>query len=80
MRDTIRYEIFKGDPPRSPRWLEAVEGLEQAMNRLEELATNDPSSDYYLYSNQADKLIRHLHRRLPRPDERPGDISQKKTG
>src|ERR1700751_5414909 len=56
MRDTSRYEIFKEDPPRSPRWLEAVEGLEQAMNRLEELAANDPSSDYYLYSNQADKL------------------------
>ena len=78
MRDTIRYEIFKEDPPRSPRWLEAVEGL--AMNRIEELAANDPSADYYLYSNQADKLIRHLHRTLPRPDDRPGDISQKKTG
>jgi hypothetical protein len=65
MRDTTRYEIFKDDPPRSPRWLEAVEGLEQAMNRLEELATNDPSSDYYLYSNQADRLIRHLRRTSP---------------
>lgn len=51
VRDTTRYEIFKDDPPRSPRWLEAVEGLEQAMNRIEELATHDPSSDYYLYSN-----------------------------
>jgi len=80
MRDTIRYDIFKDDPPRSPRWLEAVDGLEQAMNRLEQLATNDPSFDYYLYSNQADKLIRHLRRTLPRPDDRPGDISQKKTG
>jgi hypothetical protein len=80
MRDTIRYEIFKEDPPRSPRWLEAVEGLEQAMNRLEELTTNDTSSDYYLYSNQADKLIRHLRRRLPRPDEMPLDNSKKKTG
>jgi hypothetical protein len=80
MRDTIRYEIFKDDPPRSPRWLEAVEGLEQAMNRIEELATNDPSSDYYLYCNQADKLIRHLRRTSTRPDEMPLDKSQKKTG
>jgi hypothetical protein len=80
MRDTIRYEIFKDDPPRSPRWLEAVEGFEQAMNRIEELATNDPSSDYYLYSNQADKLVRHLRRTLPRADDMPGDTSQKKTG
>jgi hypothetical protein len=80
MRDTTRYEIFKDDPPKSPRWLEAVEGLEQAMNRLEELATNDPSSDYYLYSNQADKLIRHLRRTSSRPDAMSQDKSQKKTG
>ena len=80
MRDTTRYEIFKDDLPRSPRWLEAIDGLEQAMNRLEELATNDPSSDYYLYSNQADKLIRHLRRTSPHPDEMHVDKSQKKTG
>ena len=79
MRDAIRYEIFKDDPPRSRRWLEAVEGLERAMNRIEELATNDPSSDYYLYCNQADKLIRHLRRTSPRPDETPLDKSRKKT-
>jgi hypothetical protein len=80
MRDTIRYEIFKDDPPRSPSWLEAVHGLEEAMSRIEELAANDPYSDFYLYCNQADKLIRHLRRTLPRPDDMPGDISQKKTG
>jgi hypothetical protein len=50
------------------------------MNRIEELATNDPSSDYYLYCNQADKLIRHLRRTSTRPDEMPLDKSQKKTG
>ena len=80
MRDTIRYEIFKDDPPRSPRWLEAIEGLEEAVNRIEELAANDTSSDYYLYCNQADKLIRHLRRTSTRPDEMPLDKSQKKTG
>jgi len=80
MCDTIRYEIFKDDPPGSPRWLEAVEGLEQAMNRLEELAANDSSSDYYLYCNQVDKLIRRLRHTSPRPDDKPGDASQKKAG
>ena len=24
MRDTTRYEIFKDDPPKSPRWLEPL--------------------------------------------------------
>ena len=80
MVDAIRYEIFKDDPPDSPAWLEAVYGLEEAMLRIEDLAANDPYSDYYLYCNQADKLIRHLRRTLARPGDRPGDIPQKKTG
>jgi hypothetical protein len=80
MVDTIRYEIFKADPSRSPTWLEPVYGLEEAMLRIEELAANDPYSDFYLYCNQADKLIRHLRRTSPRPDELPRGTSQKKTG
>ena len=80
MRDAIRYEIFKGDSPGSPRWLEAVEGLEQAMNRLEELAASDPSSDYYLYCNQIDTLIRHLRPTSPSADAQSGKVSRKKAG
>lgn len=80
MGDAIRYEIFKDDFPGSPRWLEAVEGLEQATNRIEELAASDPSSDYYLYCAQADKLIRRLRSRSPRTTAAPRDASRKKTG
>jgi hypothetical protein len=80
MRDTIRYEIFKGDSPGSPRWLEAVEGLEQATNRIEELAANDPSSDYYLYCNPVDKLIRHLRPTSPSFEVLSSDMSRKKAG
>ena len=79
MRDTIRYEIFKDDPPRNPRWLEAVEGLEEAINRIEELAAKDTSSDHYLYCNRVDKLIRRLRAASPRT-ESAGDVSQKKVG
>jgi len=79
IRDTIRYEIFKDDPPRSPRWLEAVEGLDEAMNRIEELAAKDTSSDYYLYCNRVDKLIRRLRATSPRTDAAE-DVSQKKAG
>jgi hypothetical protein len=80
MRDTIRYEIFKGDPPRSPRWLASIEGLEQATNHIEELAANDPSSDYYLYCVQADKLIRHLRRTSPSFEVLSDNVPQKKAG
>jgi hypothetical protein len=79
-KEPIRYEIFKGDPPGSPRWLEAVGGLEQATNRIEELAASDPSSDYYLYCNQVDKLIRHLRPTSPSPDILPIDVYKKKAG
>jgi hypothetical protein len=80
MRDTIRYDIFRGDSPQSRSWFEAVYGLEEAMRRVEELAENDPYSDFYLYCDQADKLIRHLRRTLPRPGNIPRDTTQKKTG
>ena len=80
MRDTIRYEIFKSDPPGRPRWLEAIEGLEQATNRIEELAAGDPSYEYYLYCVQADKFIRHLRRTSRRPNLLPSEASKKKAG
>jgi hypothetical protein len=57
-----------------------VEGLEQATNRIEELAAKDPSSEYYLYCLQADKLIRHLRRTSPGSYALPRDLSRKKTG
>jgi hypothetical protein len=60
--------------------LQAVEGLEQATNRIEELAASDPSSDYYLYCNRVDKLIRHLHRTSPSSEVLPINASQKKAG
>lgn len=80
MRDTIRYDIFRDDSARNPSWLETVDGLEEAMRRMEELAANDPCSDFYLYCNQANKLIRRLRRTLPRPNDMSGDASQKRTG
>jgi hypothetical protein len=78
-QDVITYDIFRDDPAGRPVWVEAVEGLEHAMNRIEELAASDPA-DYYLYCAQAGKIIRHLKTRSIRTDERPGDAPQKKAG
>jgi hypothetical protein len=80
IRETIRYEILKEDLEGNPCWIESVEGLEHATNRIEELAANDPSSDYYLYCLQADKLIRRLRRTSPSPAVLPYDVSKKKAG
>ena len=49
------------------------------MNRIEELAAKDTSSDYYLYCNRVDKLIRRLRATSPRTDAAE-DVSQKKAG
>jgi hypothetical protein len=77
VQDTITYDIFKEDSPASPLWLEAVGGLEQAMNRMEEIAMGDPSSDYFLFCTQADKVVRRLRRRSVRLDDMPSTSSPK---
>ena len=80
IRHTIRYEILKEDVEGNPCWIESAEGLEQATNRIEELAASDPSSDYYLYCLQADRLIRRLSRTSPSSNVLPVDVSEKKAG
>jgi hypothetical protein len=60
--------------------MEVVEGLEQATNRLEQLAADDPTCDYFLYSAQAGKVVRRQQWKSSRPDDIPGDSSRKKAG
>jgi hypothetical protein len=78
--DTIIYDIFKDDFTGGPLWIEAVEGLEQATNRMEELAAIDTAYDYYLFCAQAGKIVRRLRRKSTRLDEDSGGASQKKAG
>ena len=62
IRHTIRYEILKDDFEGNSCWIESVEGLAQATNRIEELAASDPFPEYYLHCVRADRLIRRLRR------------------
>ena len=55
LSDDITYDIFKDDAIGSPSWIEAVQGLERAMSRMEELAASE-ESDYYLFCAQAGKI------------------------
>lgn len=77
---TIKYDIFKSDSAGRLLRVEAVEGLEQATNRIEELAAIDQTSDYFLYCAEAGKVVRHLQRTSARPGDMSGDASRKKTG
>ena len=76
----INYDIFKSDGTKSLLRVEAVEGLEPAMNRMEELAANDPTFDYFLYCADAGKVIRRLRRTSPSGDTLTDEASRKKAG
>ena len=79
MSDDITYDIFKDDPVGSPLWIEAVQGLERAMNRMEELAAAE-DCEYYLFCAQVGKIVRRMKRKSPRLDEKPSDQSRKMAG
>jgi hypothetical protein len=79
-KDTIRYEIFKCNSVGKLLRVEAVEGFARATSRIEELASNDPTFDYFLYCAEAGRVVRHLQRTSSSGDVLPGDVSQKKAG
>jgi hypothetical protein len=62
LSDDITYDIFKDDPVGSPLWIEAVKGLERAMNRMEELAAAE-DCEYYLFCAPVGKIVRRMSHR-----------------
>lgn len=79
LSDEITYDIFKDDAIGSPLWIEAVQGLERAMKRMEELAASE-ENDYYLFCAQAGKIVQRKKRNSPQPDDKPGDKSWRMAG
>ena len=77
--DEITYDVFKDDPVGGPLWIEAVQGLEQAMSRMEGLATAE-DCDYYLFCAQEGKIVQRSKRKSPHRDEAPNDKSWKMAG
>ena len=80
MPDAIKYDIFKSDGTKVLLRVEVVEGLERAMNRIEEIAANDPTSDYFLYCAEVGKVIRRLKRMSPSADSLADEAPRKKAG
>ena len=52
----ITYDIFRKLPAGEPVWVEAVQGLEVAKSRLQELATVRPG-DYYIYDLGHERIV-----------------------
>jgi hypothetical protein len=79
LSDDITYDIFKDDAIGSPLWIEAIQGLERAMKRMEELAASE-ESDYYLFCAQAGKIVQRKKRKSLQTDDKPGDKSWRMAG
>ena len=80
MPSAIKYDIFKANTGAALVRVEALEGFARAMNRIEELAANDPTFDYFLYCAETGTVVRLLRRTSPSPDALRSNASQKKAG
>jgi hypothetical protein len=50
------YDIFRKDLLGTPVWMEAVQDLEIANRRIEELARRSPA-EYFVFSQQTGKVV-----------------------
>jgi hypothetical protein len=80
MPGTIKYDIFKSNAAGKILHVETIEGLAPATNQIEELATSDPTFNYFLYCLEAGIVVRVVRRTSPSPVGFSNAISQKKAG
>jgi hypothetical protein len=80
MPGAIRYDIFKRSARGRVLYVETIKGLAPATNRIEELATDNPMFDYFLYSLEVGVVVRVVRRTSPSPVGFSNAISQKKAG
>ena len=78
MPGAIRYDIFKRSAAGRALYVESIEGLVPATNLIEELATNDPTFDYFLYALEVGVVVRVVRRTSPSPVGFSNAISQKR--
>jgi hypothetical protein len=80
MPGTIKYDIFQSNGTGKVLRVETIKGLAPATNRIEELATSDPTFDYYLYCGEAGIVVRLVRRTSASPHALSGELSHKKAG
>lgn len=50
------FDIFSGESDKAPVWIEAVEGLSKARERLEQIAAKKPGK-YFLFSLYSGSIL-----------------------
>ena len=50
------YDIFRGAPGGGPIWIEAVQGLKKAKDRIVELCNVDPD-EYFVFDSVTAKVV-----------------------
>jgi hypothetical protein len=58
------FDIFSGGPDKDPIWIETVEGLSQARERMHQLAAANPGP-YFLYSVQSQAVLARVETKGP---------------
>ena len=56
------FDIFKGTTDRDAMWLDAVEGLSSARQRMEQLATDKPGQ-YFVYAASSRAVLARIDTR-----------------
>lgn len=55
----LKYEIFSGIPDRDAVWIEAVEGLASALERMEKIAEDTPGP-YFIFYAQSHSVVARM--------------------
>jgi hypothetical protein len=60
------FDIFKGTSDKDAIWVEAVQGLAKACQRMEEIAENFPG-EYFVFSQQSHSILARVNTRKAPP-------------
>lgn len=56
-----KFNVFSGQPNKKPVWIESVDGLAEALDRIEAIAAVKPGR-YFLYSSADSAIVLQIER------------------
>lgn len=72
---TVIYDVFAGEPGKDALWVQAVAGLENAQQRMRQIATEKPGR-YFLFCAAEDAVIAQIES-FARPQAPPSHLEAK---